>query len=141
MVAPGYEGPYLLGIDFGTESCRAAIFDLRGNPLGFAGTPYKTNFPSPGRAEQSPTDWWEALQASVHRVFDKTGIPAWHIAGISYDATTMTVVAMDKEGNALRDAIMWMDVRATKQAARADEIDHWAKLYNGGGTMPATAEW
>ena len=141
MVAPGYEGPYLLGIDFGTESCRAAIFDLRGNPLGFAGTPYKTNFPSPGRAEQSPTDWWEALQASVHRVFDKTGIPARHIAGISYDATTMTVVAMDKDGNALRDAIMWMDVRATKQAARADEIDHWAKLYNGGGTMPATAEW
>lgn len=38
MVAPGYEGPYLLGIDYGTESCRAAIFDLRGTPIGFAAT-------------------------------------------------------------------------------------------------------
>ncbi|EPD33603.1 FGGY-family carbohydrate kinase [Propionimicrobium lymphophilum] len=141
MALPGYEGPFLLGVDFGTESCRAAIFDLRGNPLGFAGTPYKTNFPRPGQAEQSPTDWWEALKASVSRVLDQTGIPARQIAGISYDATTMTVVALDKEGNALRDAIMWMDVRAIKQSKRGDEAESWAKLYNGGGTMPVTAEW
>lgn len=141
MVSPGYEGPYLLGIDFGTESCRAAIFDLRGQPIGFAATPYKTTHPRPGQAEQSPTEWWEALKASVYRVLDQTGIPARHIAGISYDATTMTVVAMDEDGEALRPAIMWMDVRATDQAARATTIDHWARLYNGAGTMGATAEW
>ena len=35
-------GPYLLGIDYGTESCRVAIFDLAGRPLTFAATPYKT---------------------------------------------------------------------------------------------------
>ena len=57
MVAPGYEGPFLLGIDYGTESCRAAIFDLRGNPISFAATPYKTHHPKPGWAEQSPEDW------------------------------------------------------------------------------------
>ena len=39
MVSPGYEGPYLLGIDYGTESCRAAIFDLAGRPIAFAATP------------------------------------------------------------------------------------------------------
>lgn len=141
MVSPGYEGPYLLGIDYGTESCRTAIFDLRGNSMGFAATPYETKFPRPGQAEQSPDDWWEALKASVYRVLDQTGIPARHIAAICADATTMTVVALDKEGNALRNAIMWMDVRATEQAARGDVFDHWAKLYNGGGTMPVTAEW
>ncbi|WIK64510.1 FGGY-family carbohydrate kinase [Gleimia hominis] len=141
MVTPGYEGPYLLGIDFGTESCRAAIFDLRGNSIGFAATPYKTHFPRPGRAEQDPVDWWEALKASVTRVLDQTGVAARHIAGISYDATTMTVVALDKRGNALRPAIMWMDVRATEQATRGDEIEHWAKKYNGDNTMPVTAEW
>ena len=41
MVAPGFEGPFLMGIDFGTESCRAALFDLRGTPIAFAATPYK----------------------------------------------------------------------------------------------------
>ena len=53
----------------------------------------------------------------------------------------MTVMPMDKNGNALRNAIMWMDVRAAEQAERALTSDSWARLYNGGGTMPATAEW
>ena len=141
MVAPGFEGPFLMGIDFGTESCRAAIFDLRGTPIAFAATPYKTYHPHPGWAEQSPEDWWNSLVASVRRVMGDTGIPARHIAGISYDATTMTVVPMDENGRELCNAIMWMDVRATEQSARAETIDHWARHYNGGGTMPATAEW
>lgn len=141
MVAPGYEGPFVIGFDYGTESCRAAIFDLAGHPIAFAATPYTTYHPHPGWAEQNPKDWWNALVASTRKVLDETGIPARHIAGISYDATTMTVVAMDKNGRELRNAIMWMDVRATEQSARAETIDHWARLYNGGGTMPATAEW
>ncbi|MFT0762675.1 FGGY-family carbohydrate kinase [Scrofimicrobium sp. R131] len=141
MVLPDYEGPFLLGIDFGTESCRAAIFDLQGHPIGFAATPYPTHHPRPGRAEQDPGDWWEALKASVHRVMNETGVRAKDIASISYDATTMTVVAMDQNGQALTRAIMWMDVRATDQSARAETIEHWARDYNGQGTMPATAEW
>lgn len=134
-------GPYLLGIDFGTESCRVAIFDLTGRPITFAATAYTTHHPRPGWAEQSPSDWWDALVASSQKVLANSGIPAAAIAGISFDATTMTVVAMDSRGESLRPAIMWMDVRATQQAARAQDSDSVARLYNGGGTMPATAEW
>ena len=134
-------GPYLLGIDFGTESCRVAIFDLTGRPVTFAATGYKTTHPRPGWAEQNPKDWWEALQASCHKAMANAGISASDIAGISYDATTMTVVAMDDKGNDLRPAIMWMDVRATEYSKRAEESDSWARLVNGGGTAPATAEW
>ena len=132
---------YLLGIDYGTESCRVAIFDLAGRPVTFAATPYATKYPRSGWAEQSPADWWEALQASSARALANAGIPASAIAGISYDATTMTVVPMDAKGQELRDAIMWMDVRATEQAARAQSSDSVARLYNGAGTAPATAEW
>lgn len=132
---------YLLGIDYGTESCRVAIFDLGGRPVTFAATPYVTKYPRTGWAEQSPADWWAALQASCARALANAGIPASAIVGISYDATTMTVVPMDAQGQELRDAIMWMDVRATQQAARAQSSDSVARLYNGAGTAPATAEW
>ncbi len=134
-------GPFLLGIDYGTESCRVAIFDLTGRPITFAATPYKTHHPRPGWAEQSPEDWWNALQASARKALDASGISPSDIAGISYDATTMTVVAMDEKGKELRPAIMWMDVRATEEAALADSSDSVARLYNGNGTAPATAEW
>ncbi|QAY63130.1 xylulose kinase [Xylanimonas allomyrinae] len=135
------DGPYVMGIDFGTESCRVAIVDLTGRPVAIASTGYVTSYPRPGQAEQSPDDWWEALVASTHKAMADAGIGAHAIAGISYDATTMTVVAMDERGNALRPAIMWMDVRATEQAARASHSDSPARRYNGGGSMPATAEW
>lgn len=141
MAFVNINGPFVMGIDFGTESCRVAIFDLEGHPISFAATPYKTHYPRPGWAEQSPDDWWNALMASTRKAMDNAYIPPQSIGGISYDATTMTVVPMDKNGNALRNAIMWMDVRATEQAERALTSDSWARLYNGGGTMPATAEW
>ncbi|MDY5585598.1 MAG: FGGY-family carbohydrate kinase [Arcanobacterium sp.] len=134
-------GPYFLGIDFGTESCRVAIFDAVGSPQYFAATPYKTTHPRPGWAEQDPEEWWLALQASCRKALEQSGISPSEIVGISYDATTMTVVPMKENGDALRPAIMWMDVRATEQAARALDSDSVARLYNGNGTSPATAEW
>ncbi|MDN6760690.1 FGGY family carbohydrate kinase, partial [Acidipropionibacterium jensenii] len=126
-------GPYVLGIDYGTESCRVAIFDLAGRPLTFAATPYPTNFPHPGWAEQDPEDWWKALQASAHRAISNAGISPSAIAGISYDATTFTMVTLDSKGESIRPAIMWMDNRATTQAARAEQSDSVARLMNNGG--------
>lgn len=134
-------GPYLMGIDFGTESCRVAIFDVQGHPIFFSATPYRTTYPRAGWAEQSPDDWWQALQASSAKALAGSGVSPADIAGISYDATTMTVVAMDRHGKEMRPAIMWMDVRATEQAARAENSDSVARRYNGNGTAPATAEW
>ncbi|WP_336249860.1 FGGY-family carbohydrate kinase [Stomatohabitans albus] len=134
-------GPFLLGVDFGTESCRVAIFDVHGHPVHFAATSYPTHHPRPGWAEQDPGDWWSSFIASTRKAIEGAKINPDQIAGISYDATTMTVVPMDANGNHLRRAIMWMDVRASAEAERASTIDHWARLYNGGGTMSATAEW
>jgi len=134
-------GPYVMGIDFGTESCRVGIFDLNGTPVAFAATTYVTKHPAPGWAEQSPEDWWGALIASTHKVMATSGLRPKDIKGISYDATTMTVVALNKAGEALRPAIMWMDVRATEQAARVKDTKSTARRYTGDGTLPPTAEW
>lgn len=139
--APHSDGPFVLGIDFGTESCRVAIFDIAGMPVAFAATPYPTHHPRPGWAEQSPDAWWAALTASTTRCLRAAGLRAEQIEGICYDATTMTVVAMDVRGNELHPAITWMDVRAVAQAGRADDSTSVARRYNGDGTGPASPEW
>lgn len=135
------EDAYVLGIDYGTESCRVAIFDLSGRPVEFAATGYPTLHPGAGRAEQRPEDWWDALRSSARQALAASGVRPEQIVGIGSDATTMTVVALDADGHALRPAILWMDVRATEQAARAASSTSVARRYNGGGTAPATAEW
>jgi FGGY-family pentulose kinase len=134
-------GPFLLGIDYGTESCRAGIFDTDGRPLASEATTYGLTHPRPGWAEQDPDEWWSALVTSVRAVVERAGVTADAIAGISVDATTCTVVAMDAKGRHLRPAIMWMDVRAADQARRIGESRHPARKYNGGGAGPVSAEW
>lgn len=134
-------GPYLLGLDFGSSGCRAGLFDTEGTPLHFTDTTFATAHPRSGWAEQNPDDWWAALADVTRRVLAESGVSADAIAGIGYGATSATLVALDAQGRPTRDAIMWMDVRATEQADRGTALDHPVSRYNGGGTLPATAEW
>ena len=53
-------GKYVIGVDGGTESLRAGVFDLSGKPLATAAASYPTSFPQPSWAEQDPKDWWQA---------------------------------------------------------------------------------
>jgi FGGY-family pentulose kinase len=131
--------PFLLGIDFGTESCRAGLFDTAGRLVAAEATTYDLEHPRPGWAEQDPDQWWSALVESVRKVLQEAGVGGDAIAGLSADATTCTVVALDDSGRHLRPAIMWMDVRAADQAQRIGDSEHPARKYNGGG--PVSAEW
>ena len=137
--ATNSRGPYLLGIDYGTESARVGVFDTTGRPLAFAANSYSLKHPRPGWAEQDPDEWWSALARSTREAMRLAEVGADAIAGISYDCTTCTVVAMDRSDRVLRPAIMWMDVRAADQALRIAQSSHPCRKYNGGG--PVSAEW
>lgn len=132
-------GPYLLGIDFGTESVRVGIFDLAGAPLVFASEPYPLYHPQPGWAEQRPDEWWTALVTATHMALAASGIAREEIVGVGADCTSCTVVALDERFQPLRPAIIWMDVRAADQARRIAASGHPALKYNGYGNV--SAEW
>ena len=133
------EGPYLMGIDFGTGGVRVGVFDPEGTPVVFSEKEFTLEHPRPGRAEQDPDEWWTQLVSAVKGAMDEGSIAPEEIAGISVDAASSTVLAIDKDGRHLRPAIMWMDVRASDQAARIAETGNEALKYNGYG--PVSAEW
>ena len=112
------EGSYLLGIDFGTGGARVGIFDPEGTPQVFSERQYTLKYPRPGWAEQDPDEWWSCLVAAVKGAMDESRISPEDIVGISVDATSSTVLAMDENDRHLRPAIMWMDVRSSEQADR-----------------------
>ena len=58
---------YVIGVDAGTESMRAGVFDLTGTVIAEGVTPIATRFPQAGWAEQSPEEWWQALGSSVRQ--------------------------------------------------------------------------
>jgi FGGY-family pentulose kinase len=131
------DSPYLMGIDLGTEGVRAGIFDREGAPVGFSSVAYETHHPRAGWAEQDADQWWSALKQAVPEALSAGDVRADEIAGMSVDATSATVLAVDADGRPLRPAILWMDVRASAQAERVSAADHAALKYSGHADVSA----
>jgi ribulokinase len=132
---------YFLTADGGTESLRARIYDLSGTCLGSAAVPYKTSFAAGARAEQDPADWWANFVSASRGAIAAAGVPPQEIVAIAYATTCCTVVALDRDGNALRPALIWMDVRSHKEADAVLATGDEALCLNGGGKGPVSAEW
>jgi ribulokinase len=132
---------YVIGIDGGTESLRAHVFDLSGRARGVGKCAYTTAFPEPGRAEQNPDDWWHAAGVAVREALAASGVPADQITALACDTTSCTVVALDKAGKPLRPCLLWMDVRAHREAADVASCGDPALRLNGNGAGPVSPEW
>lgn len=130
-----------IGIDGGTESLRARVFDLDGRTLGNGVSPYATQFAPGARAEQNPEDWWHAAGRAVRAAMAEAGIARDEIEALSLATTCCTVVALDANGRAVRPAILWMDMRASAEAAEVLATGDPALAVNGAGQGPVSAEW
>src|SRR5262245_42058291 len=134
-------GRDVMGIDGGTESLRAAVFDLQGRPKAFASSAYPTNFPQPSWAEQNPDDWWRAAGVAVRKAVQDAKIRPDEVAAICVDTTCCSVVALDAQGKPLRPALIWMDVRSGDMAAEVAASGDPALEVNSNGAGPVSAEW
>jgi ribulose kinase len=131
----------VIGIDGGTESIRARVYDLTGACLGTAAQPYETKFSPGARAEQDPEDWWRGAGLAVRGAIADAKVGAKRVRALAADTTCCSVVALDEHGRALRPAIIWMDVRAEAEAAAALATGDPALRVNCDGAGPVSAEW
>src|SRR5262249_57698573 len=130
---------YVMGVDGGTESLRAGVFDLRGRPRAVASSAYSTAFPQPGWAEQSPDDWWRALGLAVRQAVHDAKIRPDDVVALSVDTTCCSVVALDAAGGALRPAPLSMGVPSGALAAEGGASGGPGPEVNGAGAGPGSA--
>ncbi len=130
---------YLIGVDGGTESARAALFTTDGRMIASHAVPYPLRHPNPGWAEQQPDEWWAAIAQAVRTTVEISGLPRDSIVGICGDFTCCSVVFLGDDFQPVRPAIIWMDVRSSDQARRIAASGYPALKYNGYGNV--SAEW
>ena len=119
-----------LGIDFGTGGCKVSAISETGALLGDASTDYATEFAYPGWSEQNPSDWYEALCASLAKLRGN-GIDFRRIQAVAFDGSTHNAVLLDAQMRPLRKTIMWTDQRSTEECSElireyGDQIFHTA---------------
>jgi len=102
----------ILSIDAGTQSTRAALVDLTGQIHHLVKTPIEPYFSErPGWAEQQPEYYWRMLCETCRKVLDASVFPKGRIAAVTLTTQRLTVVNVDRDGNPLRPAIVWLDQR------------------------------
>jgi len=129
-----------IGIDVGSASVRAGVFDRDGNRLGFADRPIQQFHPRADFVEQSSADIWSQCCAAVREAVAAASATADDVAAIGIDATCSLVavgaggapISVAEDGDPARDIIMWMDHRAVDETAAINATGDRALAYVGG---------
>jgi D-ribulokinase len=133
-----------IGVDVGTSSARAAVFDQTGTLLSTARCPIAIWHEAGDIVEQSSSDIWAACGRSVRSAIAEAAIPPSAVKGIGFDATCSLVVldqgaeplSISMTGDNRRNVIVWMDHRATAEARLINDTQHDVLRYVGGWISP-----
>jgi L-ribulokinase len=128
---------YAIGVDFGTESGRAALVDLDSgevkatNAVRYPSVVIDQKLPSTGErlphdyALQDPDDWVTVLTRSIPAVIKESGVDAEQVVGIGIDFTSCTVLPTTGDGTPLCTLDEWRDRRHA-----------WPKLWKHHAAQP-----
>ncbi|HLH49419.1 MAG TPA: FGGY-family carbohydrate kinase [Roseiarcus sp.] len=132
------DGSFLIGVDVGTTSVKAALFDMAGRARKTYSSAYATARPAPGWAEQDPADWLSRVLAALGEL--TAAAPPGAVAGLGLCSQVNTHAFVDANGQALLPAILWQDGRCAEDARQLDErvtIDDRLKWW--GAPLPIDA--
>ena len=133
-----------IGVDVGTLSARAGVFNAAGELIASARRPIVV-WREPGDiVEQSSNNIWSAVTSAMREAVEASDLPAEAVRGMGFDATC-SLVALDRNARPLsvsptdepeRDVIVWMDHRAAADAERINGGRHEVLRYVGGKISP-----
>jgi FGGY-family pentulose kinase len=133
-----------LGVDVGSGSVRAGLFDATGRMLGIGSEPIRVWRPRDDFVEQSSDDIWNAAGEAIRAALRQAGATPECVVGVGFDATCSLVVVdaqgapvtVSPGGDDQQNVIVWMDHRAIDQARRINATGHEVLRYVGGGVSP-----
>lgn len=125
----------LLGIDFGTTSVKSVMFDEKFNELTSTLEDYTLN--TQGDRVEFPSEKYFTLLKNAINNAKKTA----NIDALAIDTQCETLILTDENGNPVRDAIVWLDNRATDEAEIIEKQFGRKKVYEVTGQPEITATW
>lgn len=108
---------HAITFDIGTTGVKTCVFRIGDTIelLGAASRGYSLFVYPDGGAEQDAEEWWSALCATSREALAAAGVSAEQIEGISFCSQMQGLVLVDKEGNAVRRPMSYMDQRAREE--------------------------
>jgi FGGY-family pentulose kinase len=134
----------VLGVDVGSTSARAGLFDATGHLIASAAAPFEIGRPAPHHAEHASDGIWQAVAQAVREARERAGVGAAQVVGLAFDATC-SLVMLDQNGRPATvsvtgedrwNVVMWADHRATAEAQEITATGHRVLDHVGGVMSP-----
>ncbi len=123
-----------IGIDIGTSSAKAVLFDGARKLLASVSVPLGAQRPRPGWSEQDPESWWEATQQAIDALAAEH--PLDGLRGIGLSGQMHGAVCLDHDDHVLRPAILWNDGRAAAECVAMEAGEPRLREVAGNIAMP-----
>lgn len=125
---------YTIGIDIGTTSTKAVLYDPYLNVLDSTNEGYDVIQLEDGMAEQNPEAILQAVLAAVRGLMDKNKELSDKIRFLSFSSAMHSVIFLDKNQDLLTNCIIWADNRSADIVKQLKETTDWKALYKKTGT-------
>jgi xylulokinase len=121
--------PLLIGLDIGTTSIKAIVFDLHGQTVAQTSLRTPTHYPRPGWAYFEPEELWQTTVQALRTAVVQVEKPE-RIRGIGVASFAETGVPIDAHGQAASpEAIAWFDNRTAAQAVWLEKLISQERLF------------
>lgn len=125
----------IITIELGTNGIRVFAFDLSGRVIGSMKGYYPTFHAEPDHSEQDPEQIFITTLYVLKNLLNEFIHPKkYKVSCICFSAAMHSVLAVDKNGNPLGNAITWSDNRAKKEAMELRHSPLGKSLYAATGT-------
>ncbi|MDP4092799.1 MAG: gluconokinase [Bacillota bacterium] len=127
---------YFMGVDIGTSSVKAVVFDFDGIQKSIGQIGYSVISSANGKMEIDPELVFNSMLKAVKICMDDLGINNHAISGIGFSSQMHSLMAVDGTGEPLTGLVIWADTRARDAAAFIGCEYDTADLYYRTGCKP-----
>jgi xylulokinase len=109
---------HILCIDLGTSALKVALVSAAGEVVASEQETHEVTLLPGGGAEQNPHRWWELITRASSRLMASGAVSVESVVAVACTAQWSGTVPVDKHGQPIRNAIIWMDSRGAPYVRR-----------------------
>ena len=125
---------YMIGVDIGTTSTKAVLYDEKGQFIMKHNIGYPLHTPNVEVSEENPDELFDAVLMTIKYVMREANIDKKDLKLISFSAQMHSLIAMNASNERLTENLTWADNRAIKYAEEIKEKHDGDAIYRRTGT-------